>query len=710
MSGEVQLKTVADYQAAISKLDRNKPADRAKIEEYCKKISEFFAKNEQTTSTETMDVKTEMGLQVNVNAKIAQKPQIAAQEQYTDKEKIKNEFSKGALPETEWKQLEQNYETAKYQFKELDKQLKKSKPGDEDFTRKISDFNHVSQKLNKLQQQYDEEKIRQDIKTGKGAGGIQKAAKNNVKNFTNVYEREQVFTSKEEEELYLEKNPDKKGTTAHLSEKQRVAVAKISSYAQFQIDEAQKSGSAEALKAAQERWGDYADICPIVYDTDKDGNKVPKKDKNGYVIRDWNNPDTRKTQNALVDESGFDQRFNDDELKKMEKMYHIKKGDIKGTVKKYGFGTENLNGKKLKNAAIATAAAGLGNLLMNRSVHKKAEASATAEGETVQGEVKWLATNGEKFYKYFEAKGGTAAVSVVAEAVAKIPGLNLVAGPALAGITTYFLSNSQSEDAFNGARAEEVLNNINLVEGKDNKPIVLAIKDMQITGNEGVDKKIKAAVLEAAINGKANTEELLASYENLKTFAKEIGKVEVTPKEEAKPPVEKKPNLDIEHEEKHEEVRVRTELPRMKYREGTWYTSHGYVGDDGKNLTPAEMKQVQAELKKAENMIAYVDTNGDGVANAKDKKVSLPNELTLPSGKKVKLADDAYERIMKLPATGGGKGGNYGKNVVVVMDKTTHKYYVIDKDNGNKRIAGPYADKQDAINKKTELEKPKEEK
>ena len=101
--------------------------ERTKIEKYCKKISEFFAKNEQTTSTETMDVKTEMGLQVNANAKIAQKPQIAAQEQYTDKEKIKNEFSKGALPETEWKQLEQNYETAKYQFKELDKQLKKSK-------------------------------------------------------------------------------------------------------------------------------------------------------------------------------------------------------------------------------------------------------------------------------------------------------------------------------------------------------------------------------------------------------------------------------------------------------------------------------------------------------------------------------------------------------------------------------------------------------
>lgn len=452
MSG-VQLKTVADYQAAIQKLDRNNPADRAKIEEYSKKISEFFAKTEPEVSTDTMDVKTEMGLQVNVNAKIAGDPQIKAQEKYTEKDNIKNEFGKTALNEQQWEQLKTNYEKVKQEYSDLDKDLKKSKPGDEDYTGKMMKYQETLQKLNELQTKYDEEKIRQDIKKGKGAGGIEKAAKNNVKNFTNVKERTHVFTSKEEEEKFLAQPGNEKyeGHTAHLNGKQQVAVSKISAYAQFQIDQAEKSGSPEELKAAQQKWGEYADICPPIFETDeqgnvkldKDGNKIAKRDKNGFIVRDWTHPDTRKTQNALVDESGFDQRFNDDELKKMEKMYHIKKSDIKGTVKKYGFGTENLNGKKWKNAALATAAAGLGNLLMNRSVTKRAAASATAEGETVQGEVKWLASNGEKFYKYFEAKGGTAACSVVAEAVAKIPGLNMVAGPALAGITAYFLSNPE---------------------------------------------------------------------------------------------------------------------------------------------------------------------------------------------------------------------------------------------------------------------------
>lgn len=715
MSGEVQLKTVADYQAAIQKLDRNKPADREKIMEYQNKIGEILsgASKDKPINTGSNDIfvrTTEDSVKVTAHSQLPDQEDIEYMGDLKDKEKVKDKFGKdkdGKMVSKEDVKLDKKaYKAARKEVKNLEKQLKElsKNPTDPNYNAKMTELNaklaEAQERVGRLQEDYLKNQAAQKAQGGRTNRNIRKAAEHNEKHYKDVQNREQVYLTKEQEKAAIKENPNLKGHTKVLNEGNIQTLGAMYRLAEREIAEAEKSDSPQKIAAAKERYGEWLDIFG--------------KDEKGNV--DFSSVNTKAAQKALLSMTGDDANGNLDEVNVASKQLGVSKGQFKSTLKAFGFGTEGTLGKRLKNAGIAAAAVALTGLAFKNHSHKTAEASASAKGETVTGEVKWIASNGEKFYKYFEAQGGEAAVNVVAEACAKLPWIGRLAAPVAAGVTAFFLTKGSTEDAFDGAKVEAALKNLNNVKGNDNKAIVSKIQDITITDNKGVDDAIKAAIINSSIGEdttKANTEELLAALKHIEDAKNTIGKIEAMPTEEEppKPPVEeKKPNLDIEDEEKHEKVRVRTELPRLKYREGTYYTSHGYVGDDGKNLTPAERKQVQAELRKAENMIAYVDTNGDGKANARDKKVSLPTEITLPSGKKVKLADDAYERIMKLPASGGGKNGKYGKNVVVVMDKTTHKYYVIDKDNGNKRIAGPYGDKQSAINKKTELETPKEEK
>jgi hypothetical protein len=237
---------------------------------------------------------------------------------------------------------------------------------------------------------------------------------------------------------------------------------------------------------------------------------------------------------------------------------------------------------------------------------------------------------------------------------------------------------------------------------------------------------------------KANTEELLAAFDQLEQAKEVIKQIEVPEKKDEEPvkedpvkedpikedpvkedpvkedpvkedpvkedPVKEDPigeNVDYDIK-KDPDVEVRTELPRLKLREGTWYTSHAYIDADGKELTPAERKEVKRLLEQDANRIALVDTNGDGKADYRDKKVSLPTELTLPNGKKVKMADDAYERIMKLPAQASKTPVNakYGLHVARIAGK----WHVVDPKNNNKIIGGPYDTEAQARSAEAKLE------
>lgn len=619
---------------------------------------------------------------VSVKAKndVPTKDDVKDMQGYRDKKTVADTF--GGKTKADVKQDKAEMKADKKALKQAEKEyIQARKSGDAERIKQAkANFETATANLRQSENDYASTKAEYSATSGRASRGIRKAAKHNEKNYNNVSDKTNatVYMSKDEAKAAGDKN----GIV--LNEGNIKTLMKMQDYAEAQIKEAEQSGSPEKLARAKENFGEWAEI----FQTNKDGKETVN---------------TAAAQKALMHITGDDANGNLDEVNIAAKQLGVSKGEVKSTLKAFGFGTESGLGAKFRAAGVTAAATALGTIFTKSHSHKLAEASASAQGETVQGEVKWLASNGEEFRKYYEAKGGDAAVSVVAEACAKIPVIGKLAAPALAGVTAFLLTKGQTEDAFNGATVEAALNDLKVIKGKDNQAIVNKIQQMDITGDKGVDNAIKAAVIKASIgedSTKANTEELLAAFNQLGKTKDAIGKIEEKkvepPKPEPPKPEPEKPNLDIE-DEKHTE-HIRTNLPRMPLREGTWYTSHGYVTDDGKTPAEADRRKIQKELGKDDNRIAYVDTNGDGKANYKDKEVSLPTELEI-DGKKYKLADDARARIMKLPARAGGRNGKYGTNVE--YDRTTHKYYVT---NNGKRITGGFSTREAAEAKKTEFE------
>lgn len=685
MSGEVQLRTIADYQQAIQKLDRNKPQDLEKIKQYTAKIGELLqgAKGDdgKLPNTDLFIHSSDDGT-VSVKAKndVPTKDDVKDMQGYRDKKTVADTF--GGKTKADVKQDKAEMKADKKALKQAEKEyIQAKKSGDAERIKQAkANFEVATANARQSANDYVATKAEYSATSGRASRGIRKAAKHNEKNYDNVSDKTNatVYMSKDEAKAAGDKN----GIV--LNEGNIKTLMKMQDYAEAQIKEAEASGSPEKLARAKENFGEWTEIFQT-----KDGKETVN---------------TAAAQKALMHITGDDANGNLDEVKIAAKQLGVSKGEVKSTLKAFGFGRESGLGTKLKAAGITAAATALGSVLTKSHSHKVAEASATAQGETVQGEVKWLASNGEEFRKYYEAKGGDAAVSVVAEACAKIPVVGQLAAPALAGVTAFLLTKGQTEDAFNGATVEAALNDLKVIKGKDNQAIVNKIQQMDITGDKGVDNAIKAAVIKASIgedSTKANTEELLAAFNQLGKTKDAIGKIQeqkpVDPPTPPTPPEEpEKPNLDVIDDPKVEHIR--TELPRMPLREGTWYTSHGYVSDDGKTPSEADRRKIQKELGKEDNRIAYVDTNGDGKANSRDKKVSLPTELEI-DGKKYKLADNARERIMKLPAKGGGRNGKYGAHVE--YDRTTHRWYVVN--DKKEELAGPYPTEAQATSKKNQM-------
>lgn len=530
MSGEVQLKTIADYQAAIKKLDRNKPADLEKIKEYCTKIGEMLngaAKDGKAINTGSNDIFIRTGEDaVNVKAKnqVPGKEDVEEMKELRDKQNVYDEFgvdeNGNKVSDEQVKQLKQGYKSAKKALKEAQKEADKIKYD----PKNVAKYNELRAAANEkvvaaqkaladAETRYEKAKAANSAEGGRANRGIRKAAKHNEKNYTNVMNREQVFFTKEEEKAAVAENPELKGHTKVLNEGNVKTLSSMYNYARTQIEEAEKSGSKEKLAAAKERFGDWLEIF---------GN-----DEKGNV--DYSAIDTKAAQKALMSVTGDDANGNLDEVKVASKQLGVSKGEVKNTLKAFGFGTESALGQKLRNAGISAAAVALTSVIGKTHSHKTAEASASAKGETVQGEINWLASNGEEFNHYYEAKGGDAAVSVVAEACAKIPAIGKIAAPVVAGVTAFLLTKGKTEDAFNGANVEAAMNDLSLIKGKDNKAIVNQIQNMEITGNKGIDDAIKASVIKASIGEdtkSANTEELLAAFKNLQDAKSTIAKIE----------------------------------------------------------------------------------------------------------------------------------------------------------------------------------------
>lgn len=119
------------------------------------------------------------------------------------------------------------------------------------------------------------------------------------------------------------------------------------------------------------------------------------------------------------------------------------------------------------------------------------------------------------------------------------------------------------------------------------------------------------------------------------------------------PSVEPEPTPAPEECWNEQEKDVYKKIPVPKFRTGNWYISHAYVNDDGSKLSEADRRAVQRALASAENRIGEVREHNRRTG------IQLADTITLPSGKVVKVADDAYARIMRLPARGGGRDAKY---------------------------------------------------
>lgn len=120
-----------------------------------------------------------------------------------------------------------------------------------------------------------------------------------------------------------------------------------------------------------------------------------------------------------------------------------------------------------------------------------------------------------------------------------------------------------------------------------------------------------------------------------------------------------------------QEKDIYKKIPVPKFRTGNWYISHAYVNDNGSNLSEADRVAVQRALSSAENRIGEVRENNRRTG------IQLVDTIKLPSGKVVKVAEDAYARIMKLRAYGGGRDAKYNTQkhgtMYRAVDCTTRK-------------------------------------
>ena len=729
MSNEVQAKIIADCNARIAELRDPKNGGPEKNHEEIQRLNEQITaalKGEadknggKIVESSTVDISSEMGATFKAKVKTADEELIEETKKHSGKYNAggKDAANKEILDTYGYRDengvlLSKDQANAKLdalnkQKKQLEKDLKStqkawekaSKSGAANADELEAKYDKLSEDYQKFKTQYDKDVAALRVNAGKKGAvkGIRKAADHNVKNYENVQEvsTKRAFRSKAVEKEYLKANPEEEGKTFHLEDNEFRALKQIQKYGKKQIDRAQKAfdenpgpESEKKLKDAQEKYGHYADMI------DAEGNI-----------------DTQAVQNVLVDFTGGDQNLNLDEKKLLKKRLNVgdsnfvSEGDVKALNKRFGFGVENPYKTKWKAAGIAATAAGVGNALgaLMGKTHSHQFASAT-DSKTVQGEAKTFVIedvrpDGSVFKHNVTVQGGnaTATATAVAEACAKIPVIGQIAGPVLAGVTAFIFTKGQTEDAFNGAAVEAVLEDLSLVKNADNQAIVNKIQDLQI------DDRIKAAVLKASMGEgvTANTEELERVYHDLVKTKDIIDKIKVEEPEPPKPEPPKPeptPEPDKYGVEKEEEKPSHENFNVIPGRTGRWYMAHAYVGPDGKPVSHAEANSISKALK-GENGQHTVDVNGNGREDMKDK-IALPRTITV-NGIEYKLPEKedgsidvaaAEARIKKLPTSTKNPKKytvKYGK------DATGKTVWYVVNETKNQRVAGPYNDEATA--------------
>jgi len=435
----------------------------------------------------------------------------------------------------------------------------------------------------------------------------------------------------------------------------------------------------------------FKEMCDAAKLLSENYNASQMFDENGNINKE-------AYQKTMLQYSGTDLKANLDERRALKESADVSKGKTKQMFKAAGLDIEKDYTWAMRAGTLAVgvgtgalagllggglAATAVANAVATATASATATATATATGtNTTITDV--TASNGEQFIDVTEdvfnvtetatttvtSSATKAATDVATDAVSKgtMAGRGALAALPAAILSAALVKDTGGKDAFNGLSAEQVLKNAQQVKGKANKELVQKIIDMpNLTTNQ------KAAILHEAYGDntgkKVNTEELVAAY----TAAKYLDEHPelVTPQQATtgttstptvstptvSTPTVSTPTVSTPTEEECHEVETKKDfakLPIMKYRIGPWYISHGYTYEDGSKLSEADRRALQKELTKGENAIRY--SNDD---KGKRDGLNVKDEITLPSGKKVKLAPNAQEVIMKLPAKGGGKNPRY---------------------------------------------------
>ncbi len=622
----------------------------------------------------------------DVKLTVPNQKSVEDMKQYDTKKEAHNEFTTGSKADTE--SAKADYEKQKDQIKDLQDEAKRlDKEGNyQESVRIRVEIAMKEKELQKLENKYENAKA---LSSTRGERGIARAAKRNAKNYDNIDNVHQVFTSKAARDAYLKEHPEEKDHAVVLSKKQNSTLSKAIGYSQAYIkiaeedlanatDPAAKAEAEARLNEAKAKYGDLATCM----------------DEKGNI-------DAKKLQSGLMVFSGADGRFNIDEKDEVAKKFGLSRSKVRSLASEVGFGNESATLRRFGAAGAAAAATALGSLIgpHKKTARSESHASSTATQTVTQTASETATATAHAFdeqtsveiYKFLDSSGNpvfkeisatakaeatetvsktatatatatattTAVADAVASACAKVPVLGQLAGPVIAGISAFIIANPQSKDAFNGNSVDTVLENLNAVSGRDNKKIVAQIQNMEITGDTTRDKAIKAAVIEASLGGesaKANTEELLAAYQNLVDTKNALDKINNLPPVEeptvattptvpseptisTTPTVPSEPCTDWETRNSHSEPIPSREV--MGHGQSPYWIAKGYINSNGEELTPAQRKEVQKLLGKEENKQVQERGNFNGSRIG----YRYRKEITLSDGTVVKLADDAAKRI-----------------------------------------------------------------
>lgn len=499
---------------------------------------------------------------------------------------------------------------------------------------------------------------------GMGTGKARRANNANIKANNRMADR-QVFLSQEEADKAIESGKVDKKNAEVLSEKESKVLDALANRA----ENALKNGANldENTKAMWEA------LLPL---------KDPKVKANAKAVQD-----------ILADITGGDFQLDYSEQRMLKKETGMDISDIRHAFKAYGFDAPNPTTKRITNGLIAAGTTLAGYMIANKlASHRvtavadaKAEATATAVAEGANTTTTTVITPGtsDSGFSQDNGLGGTregrtggtgpqistnttveiiknvATSTVTSQVLAKattIARLNPWLGPILAagaGIMAAAKAPVENSAVKNGATPDKMVEMLDVYKGNDNKNIANIIQQMvgQITGDPGVDKAIVIGLLKqnrGEQNEITTTRELRAVLDQLNDLKQSADKITVNVEpEKPTPPTPPEACTNIEERTIEEKVDNGTRLDGLDLRTGSWYLSHAYVTQDGKELTNKQRAELQ---KKMSEIAKYPDND--------KRNVVLQTQITLDDGTVVRVAPDAKERIMKLDARSGGTNPN----------------------------------------------------